>query len=94
MNEQNALTKRGPDDRLWYIVAQAGGMADAEITAGLLRSARIPVYLFREAINSALPLTVGLFGGVEIAVPEAYYAEALALLDAGETLDELPPGTE
>jgi hypothetical protein len=96
MNEQNALTRRGPDDRIWYVVAHATDLTNAEIVAGLLRSAAIPVFLFREAAgSSAIPVSVGLLGGVDIAVPEAYYAEAMALLDAdaGWT-DELPPGED
>jgi hypothetical protein len=93
-NNPNAITRRGPDKRTWYVVAQTSDMASAEIVAGLLRSANIPVFLFREAISSALPLAYGLLGGVEVAVPEAYYGEARALLDADfEELDELPPET-
>lgn len=93
MNENpNAIIKRrGPDQNLWYVVAHATDMTTAAIPAGLLRSADIPVYLFREAIGSALPVTVGKMGGVDVAVPEAYYAEALALLEEGDDVfDELP----
>ncbi len=95
MNENNAIIKRrGPDRKLWYIVAHAPDMATAEIPAGLLRSAGIPVYLFREAIgSSAIPLSVGLLGGVDVAVPESYYDEASALLERDESddWDEIPP---
>jgi hypothetical protein len=88
---RNALTRRGPDKKNWYVVAQAMGMTDAEIPAGLLRSAGIPVFLFREAVSTVLPVMPG-FGGVQVAVPEAYYLEARALLDADfENLDELRP---
>ncbi len=85
--------RRGPDQKIWYVVAHAVDMTTASIPAGLLRSAGIPVFLFREAAGqSALPLSVGLLGGVDVAVPEAFYAEALALLEADdEPLDELPP---
>ncbi len=96
MNENpNAIIKRrGPDHSLWCVVAHAVDMTTAAIPAGLLESASIPVFLFREAIgSSALPLTVGMMGGVDIAVPEAYYEEALALLepDDDDFFDELPP---
>ena len=86
--------RRGPDQALWYVVAHAVDMASAAIPAGLLRSAGIPVFLFREAAGqSAIPLSVGLLGGVDVAVPEAYYDEALALLEADddEAADALPP---
>lgn len=76
------IKKRGPDRETWCVVAYAVGMTDAEIPAGLLRTAGIPVYLFREALaSSALPLSVGRIGGVQVAVPETFYAEAMALLD-------------
>lgn len=93
--DENAIEKRrGPDRKTWYIVAHAPDMTSAEIPAGLLRSANIPVFLFREAAgSSAIPLSVGLLGGVDVAVPEAYYEEAMALLEADTGLfDELPPG--
>ena len=41
------------------------------------------------------PLSVGLLGGVDVAVPEAYYLEARALLDeAPDFWDELESGDE
>lgn len=90
------IIRRGPDQALWYVVAHAVDMTTAAIPAGLLKTAGIPVYLFREAAgSSAIPLSVGKLGGVEIAVPAAYYAEALALLEPDPDdipLDELPPG--
>lgn len=87
-DETQIIKRRGPDDRTWYIVAEAMGSGDAEIIGGLLRSAGIPVYFFREALGTAMPLTVGLVGGVQVAVPEAFYADAMALLEGD--LDELP----
>ncbi len=89
-NQPNAMIRH--DGQTWYIVGHAAGMAEAEIVAGLLRSASIPVYLLRESGSIALPLTFGLLGGVDIAVPEAYYAEAMALLDDDPGVaGELPP---
>lgn len=92
----NALTKRGPDNQTWYVVAHATGMAGAEIVAGLLRSANIPVFLFREAGSTVIPVSFGLLGAIQVAVPEAYYTEAAALLDpdADDAYDELPPGSD
>ena len=98
MSKNNAIIKRrGPDRKLWYVVAHAADMATAEIPAGLLRHAGIPVYLFREAVgSSAIPLTVGLLGGVDVAVPEEHYDEAAALLesDASDHWNQLPPELE
>ncbi len=82
MDNKALIKKRGPDQKTWYVVAHTADLASAAIPAGLLRSAGIPVFLFREAVgSSAIPLSVGLLGGVDVAVPEAYYLEAAALLD-------------
>lgn len=92
-NSNDLIKKRpGPDQNLWFVVAHATDMTSASIPAGLLQTADIPVYLYREAIgSSALPLSVGKMGGVDITVPEAYYAEALALLESDDTaFGELP----
>jgi hypothetical protein len=88
--------RRGPDQKVWYVVAHATDMTVAEIPAGLLRSANIPVFLFREAAgSSAIPLSVGKLGGVDVTVPEAYYEEAMALLEGdNEQFDELLPGED
>ncbi|MEP0763594.1 MAG: DUF2007 domain-containing protein [Chloroflexota bacterium] len=95
-NPQALIKRRGPDQHTWYVVARTADLAAAAIPAGLLRSAAIPVFLFHEALGtSAIPLSVGLLGGVDVAVPEAYYLEARALLDeAAGFLDELEPGDE
>jgi hypothetical protein len=96
-NPNAVMKRRGPDRKTWYVVAHAVDMTTAEIPAGLLRGAGIPVFLFREAAgSSAIPVSVGLLGGVDVAVPEAYFAEAMALLEGGsdEIPDELSPGGE
>jgi|SRR5690606_10624774 hypothetical protein len=87
--DRQIIKRRGPDDRVWYVVAEAQGMTEAEIVGGLLRTAGIPVYFFREALGTALPVSVGLVGGVQVAVPEQYYDEAMALLEGDE--DNLLP---
>lgn len=96
MNDNHALTRRGPDNKPWYVVASTAGMLEAEIIAGLLRSANIPLFLFREASSTAIPLSFGLIGGVDVLVPEDYYEEASALLETheGRILNELPPDTD
>lgn len=96
MSKQKAIIKRrGPDRRLWYVVAHAADMASAQIPAGLLEHAGIPVYLFREAAgSSAIPLTVGLLGGVDVAVPEDHYDEAAALLESDDNDDWTQPPPE
>ncbi len=93
-DESNAIIRRqGPDQKTWYVVAHAPDMATAAIPAGLLKNAHIPVFMFREAAgSSAIPLSYGLLGGVDVAVPEEYYPEAAALLDEDTSSDELSDG--
>lgn len=93
---ENPIIKKGPHDQDWYVVAEAVDLTSAEIPAGLLRSAEIPVYLFREAISSsALPLSIGPLSGVQVAVPAAYYLEAKTLLEMDDAAwDELLPGED
>jgi hypothetical protein len=94
----NRLIRYTPDHKTWIVVAYAPDMVTAEIPAGLLRSAGIPVFLFREAAgSSAIPVTFGLLGGVEVGVPEAYYQEALTLIEGDDEspdqpADQLEPG--
>lgn len=90
--DRQVIKRRGPDDRTWYIVAEAQGMTEAEIIGGLLRTAGIPVYFFREALGTAMPVSVGLVGGVQVAVPESFYGEAMALLE--DEQDALPWETD
>ena len=94
-DDAREIIRRSPDQRVWIVVAHAFALSDAEIPAGLLRSAGIPVYLDREAASAALG---GIFGGVKIAVPEEFYAEAEALLrvepDDFEMYDALEDGDD
>jgi hypothetical protein len=94
----NTIIKKGPQRQDWYVVAHAMSLTAAEIPAGLLRTAGIPVYLFHEAISSAIPLTFGPLARIDIAVPEQYYREAKALLEDDDSdwvaRDELDSGEE
>ncbi|HEX3054370.1 MAG TPA: DUF2007 domain-containing protein [Aggregatilineaceae bacterium] len=93
--DENAIVKHTLNGNTWYVVDRAPDMSNAEITAGLLRTAGIPVMLLREAAGTAIPVMFGLLGGVDVVVPEAYYAEALALLDQDDdTIGELPSGED
>jgi hypothetical protein len=85
MSEEKRLTRPGPDRRDWYVVAQPGGEAETAIIVGALRSANIPFWVSRESAGTAIVLTAGLLGNIDVLVPEAYYAEAMALLHAEAT---------
>lgn len=68
----------------WIEIAQASSRAEAEIIAGLLRGADIPVYIEpMQAVPVAVFGDLGL--GMRLFVPETQYDEACDLLD-----DDLP----
>ena len=81
------------NDGAWVMVAHATGLAEAEIIAGLLRTAEIPSYIQQESVGRVLGISFGSMGLVKVLVPIAFEQEAIALLDE-PTLDDLPPGLD
>lgn len=71
----------------WKVVTEVTGAAQAEILRGLLEAQGIEVWLSQEgAGKSVYPVTTGVFGKVEILVPEAQLERAKTILsevDAG-----------
>ena len=82
------MTRRGPDGEQWYVVAVAHGELQGAIVAGRLKSAGFPVWVYRESVSTAIPLTVGELGAVYLLTPEKYYEDALDLLDADDVDDD------
>lgn len=72
---------RRKDEGDWVVVAVAMGLTEAEIVAGLLRTAEIPCYLHQEGIGAALGISAGPMGFIQILVPSQFADEAFALLD-------------
>ena len=64
-------------------VGKADGQVEAEIIKGLLNANEIEVWLSQESAGSALGLTVGPMGEVEIMVRAEQEDQARALLDDG-----------
>ena len=62
-------------------VATADGQIEAEIIKGLLAANDIEVWLSQESAGSALGLTVGAMGEVEIMVRAEQAEQALSLLE-------------
>lgn len=85
--------KRRRSEEAWVVVANATGLAEAEILAGVLKTANIPYYVKQESVGRVLGIHLGALGMVELLVPARYAQEAIALLDT-PTLDDLPPGLE
>jgi hypothetical protein len=74
-------------DQNWILVDEVLGSLNANLVAGLLRSYNIPVYIDTD-------LTSSIFLGdlsipARVFVPEAYYEQAVRLLDDDED-DDLP----
>lgn len=82
--QSNAL--HSPAD--WVVVAEVQGMAEGEILAGRLRTAGIPAWISRESAGTAIAVSVGALGRIEVLVPADRFDEAATLLfgddDEGE----------
>lgn len=85
--------KRRRQKDAWVIVATTNGSAEAEIIAGLLKTADIPYYIQQESVGRVLGINFGTMGRVDVLVPQKFAPEAIALLD-DPTLDDGPPGIE
>jgi hypothetical protein len=68
-------------------VGTADGQVEAEIIKGLLTANGIDVWLSQESAGSALGLTVGPMGEVEIMVRAEQADEARALLEDGSAAE-------
>jgi len=64
-------------------VGTADGQVEAEIIKGLLTANGVEVWLSQESAGTALGLTVGAMGEVEIMVRAEQAEEARSLLDEG-----------
>jgi len=64
------------------VVYTANGKLNAEMIKIFLESSGIPALLVQESAGSALGLTIGALGEVDIMVPIEKKAEAMKLLDA------------
>lgn len=90
--ERDDLNRRGANDDLEpSVVAWASVFAgvDAELTAGLLRSAGIPVHLADSVMRTVRPQIVAASGGQRVMVPRNRLAEALQILASTVSDDEL-----
>lgn len=78
---------------VWATVAQTSNPAEAEIFAGLLRTANIPHYTQQESIGALHALSIGPLGQITILVPTSYEDEARALLSLNFS-DDMPSDTD
>ena len=64
----------------WRTIAKVHGLLQAQIMAGRLQAEGIPARAWQEGAGQALGLTIGLLGTGYLEVPEAYVAQAEAIL--------------
>jgi hypothetical protein len=82
--------RESPPENSWTVVAYATSLTEAEIIAGLLRTAEIPCHVQQDGMARAIGLTIGL-GAIRVLVPTKFEEEALFLLeedDPSSIIDE------
>lgn len=87
MPSDSALERSPSENHTWVVVAETGGVIEAEILAGLLRTANIPYRIHQESMGRIMGLMLGALGQVTLLVPLQYEQEAVALLDEGNLDD-------
>lgn len=78
-----------PEEHELVSLGTVDGQVEAEIIKGLLTANGVEVWLSQESAGSALGLTVGALGEVEIMVRAEQAEQARSLMDAGSE-DEGP----
>jgi hypothetical protein len=81
---EEATGERGAGDdepAPWVPVVTAFDIARVTIAQARLQDEGIPTRLRREAVSSALPLTVGIIGRIDVMVPESMLEQANLILD-------------
>jgi hypothetical protein len=66
----------------WSSALTVFNLAQAILAQARLQDEGIPARLRQEAVNYALPLTVGIIGRIDVMVPEPMLEKALSILDA------------
>lgn len=74
----------GGDDEpeSWVPVLTIFDQVQATIITARLQDEGIPAHMRQEAASSAIPVTVGILGRIDIMVPKLMEEKALALIDA------------
>jgi len=71
----------------WVVVLSAFDIVQATIARARLVDEGIPVRVRQESANTAIPVTVGILGRIDVLVPESMQDKALGVLDAEPALD-------
>lgn len=65
----------------WVVLVEVAGMPQAEILRGMLEAQEISTVLSQEGAGSAIGLTIGTLGTVQILIPSDDLERAQELLD-------------
>lgn len=87
------LRRRPSNEPEWVVVAYANSLFEAEVIAGLLKTANIPYHIHQQGVGLAFGLPPGSMGLIAVVVPTKYEEEAIALLDE-PLLDDMPPSLD
>ena len=71
----------------WVVVLCVFDIVQATIARARLEDEGIPVRMRQESANTAIPVTVGILGRIDVLVPESMQDKALGVLDAEPALD-------
>ena len=74
--------KGGGSDEPWVVVLTTFDMVEAQIAVARLEDEAIPVRSRREAASSALPVTNGILGRIEVLVIQSKAEQAVEVLKA------------
>jgi hypothetical protein len=87
--EESKEAAGGGDDEPdpWVVVLTVYNTVQATLAVARLRDEGIPARARQEAISSALPVTVGMLGRIDLMVPEAVAERALHILQDVIDLD-------
>jgi len=82
--EAEAEGTGGDDDEpeSWVPVLTIFDQVQATIITARLQDEGIPAHIRQESASSAIPVTVGILGEIDVMVPKLLEEKALALIDA------------
>jgi hypothetical protein len=84
---------KGDDEPVpWVPVLAVFNMAQAALAIARLRDEGIPAQLRHEAASTAIPVSVGILGMIDVIVPEPMSEKAMLILDIDE--EEPESGSE
>ena len=83
--EEAGEAGKGDDEPApWVPVLAVFNMAQAALAIARLRDEGVPARLRQEAASTAIPVSVGILGRIDVMVPESMAEKAMLILDIDE----------